>query len=173
MLKWIMRDTLDHYGVIYTRFPRKIKTVKVYGENSSFQLGRANILREGSDATIFASGLMVAKSLEAAEILGRENLSVGVVDVFTIKPLDEECIRRHAEKTHAIVSCENHRCINGQASAVADVLARSGIQAVYESVGVEDRFGEVGPMDYLERTYGLTVECICERTRKAIQRKQV
>jgi len=171
MLKWIMEDTREHYGVIYTRFPRKLKAVRVYGEGSKFQLGKANPLREGNDATIFASGLMVAKSLAAADRLAQEGLSVGVVDVFTIKPLDEACVRRCAEHTRAIISCENHRCINGQASAIADVLARSGIPAAYESVGVEDRFGEVGPMDYLERVYGLTVERICERTRRAIQRK--
>lgn len=172
MLEWLMRDTLDYYGVIYTRLLRKVKAVKVYGGGSRFQIGKANMLREGADATIFASGLMVAKSLAAADVLAKEGLDVGVVDVFTIKPLDEACVLRCARQTRAIISSENHRCVNGQASAIADVLAHSGLPVAYETVGVGDRFGEVGPMDYLEKAYGLTLERICEAVRKAIERKQ-
>lgn len=172
MLEWIIRDTLDYHGIIYTRFPRKVKMFKVYGADSQFQLGKANVLREGKDATIFSSGVMVAKAMAAAEILAQEGLDVGVVDVFTIKPLDEECVLRCARETHAIVSCENHRCINGQASAIADTLAHSGIPVAYECVGVGDRFGEVGSIDYLEKAYNLTLERICEQTRKAIGQKK-
>lgn len=171
MLESIMRDTLEVKGVIYIRMPRKLKMAKVYGENSKFEIGKANLLREGTDVTLVASGIMVAKALAAAEKLAEEGIDAQVVDVVTIKPLDEQCILDCAKKTHAIVSCENHREVNGQASAIADILARSGIPAAYASVGIGERFGEVGPMDYLEKTYGLTIDDICKRTREVIAKK--
>ena len=171
MLESIMRDMIDVKGVIYIRTPRKLKMARVYGEGSRFEIGKANLLRDGSDVSLVASGIMVAKALAAAEKLAKEGVDAQVVDVVTIKPLDEQCILDCAKKTHAIVSCENHRVVNGQASAIADVLARSGIPTAYTSVGIGERFGEVGPLDYLEKAYALTVDDICEKAREAITKK--
>lgn len=172
MLESVMRDMCDIKRVMYIRTPRKLKMTKVYGEGSKFEIGKANLLREGADVTLVASGIMVAKALTAADMLELEGISAQVIDVVTIKPLDEQCICDCARKTHAMVSCENHRVVNGQASAIADVLVRSGIPTAYASVGIGERFGEVGPADYLEKAYALTVDDICAKAREVVEKKR-
>jgi transketolase len=157
------------YGVVYMRFPRK-QAPSVYEEGSAFEIGKAAVLREGTDVTLIASGMTVAESLKAADLLALEGVSARVADMFTVKPIDAECIRESALKTGAIVTAENHNIIGGLGSAVAEVLAES-VPVPMERVGARDEFGEVGQQDYLMKRFGLDAEAIVMKARAAIARK--
>ena len=135
-----------------------------------FTLGRGAVLKDGSDVTIIACGLMVQKALEAAKALEAEGILARVIDMHTIKPLDKELIIRSAEETGAIVTVEEHNVIGGLGAAVAEVVVKNNLVPV-EMVGVEDQFGRSGPGEELLRLYGLTVENIMEKAKKAISRK--
>ena len=161
---------IDSYGVQYMRFPRKF-TPDMYEEGSTFEIGKGILLREGSDVTIIAAGLEVAESLKAADILAEEGIDAAVVDMFTIKPIDEELIVQCAEKTGAIVTAENHQVIGGLGSAVAEVLGEH-VPVPMERVGVKGIFGEVGKQDYLMERFQLTAPYIAETARQAVKRKQ-
>ena len=108
--------------------------------------------------------------MEAAEILAAEGVKVTVIDMFTVKPLDEELVLKYAKSTGAVVTAENHNKIGGLYSAVADVLSLK-LPTPIEYVAIEDEFGEVGPQDYLEERFRLTAEHIVEKVRAAIARK--
>ncbi len=168
-LRAIMHLITDHYGMTYLRLFRK-NPVKVYDEKDSFTLGKANLLREGKDVTIFAQGILLGEALVAADMLADEGISARVTDMFTTKPLDSNAVVAAAKETGAIVTCENHSVVNGLGSAVADVLAATAA-APLEKIGVRDRFGEVGPLDYLKKAMGLTAADICEAAKRAIARK--
>lgn len=169
MMESLLPQMAEHYGVDYLRIARKNKA-QIYEEGSEFTIGKAVLLREGTDVTLIASGLMVPEALKAAEMLAEEGISPRVVDMFTIKPIDKECILESAEKTGAIVTAENHNIINGLGSAVAEVLVEN-FPCPMERVGVQDRFGIVGEQDFLMKYMGLTAEVICEKAKKAISRK--
>lgn len=169
MMRAIVPQIEEMNGVVYLRMPRK-KVYQIYEEGSSFTLGKAAVIREGSDVTLFASGMEVAQALFAADLLAEEGISARVVDMFTIKPIDTECIQMCAKETGAIVTCENESIINGLGSAVAEVLVES-IPVPMERVGVQDEFGEVGPQDYLMERFGLTAETIVKKAKKAVARK--
>ena len=143
----------------------------MYESGSKFEIGKGIVTKEdGNDATIIACGIMVGMAMKAAEMLAAEGIKVTVVDMFTVKPLDEALVLAQAEKTGAIVTAENHNKIGGLFSAVADCLAVSRPTPV-EYVAVEDEFGEVGPQDYLEKRFNLTPEHIVEKVKKAVERK--
>lgn len=169
MMASLTKTLAETYGVQYMRFTRK-KTLQIYEEGSEFEIGKAVVLREGKDVTIIACGLMVAKALAAAETLAKEGIEAAVIDMFTIKPIDAECIIEYAGKTGAIVTAENHQIIGGLGSAVAEVLADRD-PVPLERVGVKDEFGEVGPQDYLMERFKLTAPNIAEAARKAVSRK--
>lgn len=169
MTQWLIPAAIEHRGNMYIRLSRKNDT-PIYEEGSSFEFGKANLLREGDDVSIIASGIMVETALQAAELLSEQGVQARVVDMFTIKPIDVEMILDCAEKTGAIVTAENHNVINGLGSAVADVLAQN-VCCPLEKIGVQDQFGQVGPMPYLREFYHLTPEDICDKARKAISRK--
>jgi len=160
----------DHQGPVYLRSIRK-QAATVYEEGSEFSLGKAAVLREGEDATVIACGIMVAKALEAAEIMQQEGISVRVVDMFTIKPVDTECVINCANETGAIVTAENHNIIGGLGSAVAEVLSEQA-PVIMSRIGVNDQFGEVGDVDYLAERFGLTTENICEHVRQVYKKKK-
>ncbi|MBQ8881425.1 MAG: transketolase family protein [Oscillospiraceae bacterium] len=170
MLKDLIRQMADTYGVQYLRFCRK-QTVNIYEEGSRFEIGKAVTVREGSDATIITCGILVAEALKAADTLAQEGIQVRVVDMFTLKPIDAACIRDCAQTTGAIVTAENHQLIGGLSSAVAEVLADSRIAVPFEKVGIRDTFGEVGDMDYLMERFQLTAPYIAEAVRKAVAAK--
>lgn len=157
------------YGNFYMRFGRK-NAVKIYEDGSELRVGKASILREGTDVSIIACGIMVAEALKAADELEKQGVRARVVDMFTIKPIDRECILDCAKKTGAIVTAENHNVINGLGSAVAEVLSEN-YPAPLERVGVQDEFGEVGDQHYLMQRFGLTAETIVGKALKAYQRK--
>ncbi|HYE83440.1 MAG TPA: transketolase family protein [Clostridia bacterium] len=169
MLKDLVKQVADIYGVFYIRLLRK-NPVKIYEEGSSFEIGKAVTLREGKDATVIATGIMVAEALKAAENLEKDGISVKVVNMFTLKPVDKDAIIAAAKETGAIVTAENHNIINGLGSAVAEVLSEN-IPTPLERVGVQDVFGEVGPEDYLKERFGLTAAGIEAKVKKVIARK--
>lgn len=168
-LKNLMPQIADTYGMMYMRLVRK-GVRKVYEEGSTFEIGKAAQLTEGSDVTIIASGFCVAEALDAVEKLKEEGISVRLLNMFTWKPLDEEAVLKAAEETGAIVTAENHNVVNGLGSAISDLLAKKK-PTIVEMVGVQDEFGEVGPVDYLRERFGLTDEKIIEAVHKAIERK--
>ncbi len=169
MLKNLMPQIAATEGMIYMRLVRK-DVKKVYDEGSSFELGKAAVLSEGTDVTIIASGFCVSEAIGAAKILAEQGISAGIINMFTWKPIDEEAILRAAANTGAIVTAENHNVINGLGSAVSDVLVRNKPVPV-EMVGVNDEFGEVGPVNYLRERFGLTDTAIAEAALRVIKRK--
>ena len=169
MMRSVVRQVAETDGVFYLRMPRKT-VYDIYQPGSEFTIGKAEVIRAGSDVTLIAAGLEVRQALLAAEQLAAEGISARVVDMFTIKPIDAACIRTCAAETGAIVTCENESVIGGLGSAVAEVLVES--QPVpMERVGVQDAFGEVGPQSYLEERFGLTAATIAEKARKVLARK--
>ncbi len=171
MLGDLVDQLASLYGMFYIRFFRK-NAQTIYAEGSTFEIGKANMLRDGSDVTIIASGvIMIPEALKAADILKEEGISARVLDMFTIKPLDEYAVIAAALETGAIVTAENHNVINGLGSAVADVLATRQ-NAPLEKVGVADQFGQVGPLKFLMEYYHLTAADIAAAAKRAIARKK-
>lgn len=170
MLRDLMPQIAATEGMIYMRLVRK-DVKKVYEDGSSFELGKAAVLSEGTDVTIIASGFCVSEAISAAKILAEQGVSAGVINMFTWKPIDEEAILRAAANTGAIVTAENHNIINGLGSAVSEVLIKNKPVPV-EMVGVNDEFGEVGPVSYLRERFGLTDTAIVQAALRAIERKK-
>ena len=149
---------IDYQGPVYIRLGRA-ETKDIHDDSYHFEWGKAEVLRQGSDVTIFATGIMTAKALDAAETLAKQGVQAEVINVHTIKPLDEETVIASAKKTGKVVTAEEHSIIGGLGSAVAAVLARQ-CPTKQAFVGVQDSFGESGsPNDLLEK-YGLTTEAI-------------
>lgn len=157
-------------GVKYIRVDRK-RAKPVYEMGGEAPIGKGIVVRDGTDITIIASGIMVQEALEAAKTLEADGISAAVIDMFTIKPLDTELVLRCAEKTGAMVVAENHNRIGGLCSAVSDVLVENGAAAAVEFVAVLERYGEVGTRDYLQEVCGLTADKIVKKARKALARK--
>lgn len=169
MLEDLMPQIAAQYGMVYMRLVRK-EVQQVYERGSQFIIGKAVHVREGSDATIIASGFCVAEAIRAAALLAQEGISVRILDMFTWKPLDREEILSAAAETGAIVTAENHNVINGLGAAVAEVLVREHPVPV-EMVGVQDEFGEVGKLAYLAERFGLKAENIADAVRRVLKRK--
>lgn len=167
-LKALLKAVKDEWGVHYLRMYRRDND-SVYEEGSEFAIGKANLLRDGADVTIIASGIEVREALTAAEQLAEKGLSARVVDMFTWKPLDEDMIVESAEKTGAIVVAENHSLNNGLGSAVAQALARKR-PVPAEFVGITE-FGVVGNLDYLLPRFRLTANDIVSAAQRAVERK--
>ena len=165
----VLKQCKDRPGVKYLRFPRK-NAVKIYSDDSTFQIGKGNVLRDGKDLVIIACGLMVGKAMAAAEKLAAEGIDAAVIDMFSIKPLDEELVVEYAKKTGAVVVAENHNKIGGLYSAVCDVLAKKCPTPV-EYVAIEDEFGEVGPQSYLEERFALTADHVEAQAKAVLARK--
>ena len=154
-------------GPVYLRLSRAV-VPDVFGENYEFRFGKGELLRDGNDVTLIATGYMLQKSLEAAKLLEKEGISVRVVNIHTIKPIDEEIIIESAEKTQLIVSVEEHSVIGGLGGAVAEVLAEKH-PAKMIRIGISDSFGESGDYEALLEKFGLSAASIAERVRKAIK----
>lgn len=170
MLRSIVRSTVNRSGLTYIRMPRK-GIPDVYKMGSEFEIGKAELLMDGSDVTIIAAGIMVATALDAAEILKERGIYAQVVDIVSIKPIDTEMILNCAEKTGAIVTAENHNVIGGLGSAVSETLDEIHPTPVVR-VGVKDKFGQVGTLPYLRKVYGLTAEDIADAAVRAISLKK-
>ena len=156
----------DHQGPVYMRVKRGEVPLLAESQSRSFSLGKADALREGSDAVIFACGLMVTLALEAAERLSGEGMDVAVVNVHTLKPLDTETICELADRTGAVVIAENHSVIGGLGSAVAEALFDAGVRCRGTRVGILDTFAEGASPGYLFDKYGLSTEAIVDACRR-------
>lgn len=153
-------------GPVYIRLTRP-GSDDVTDEATPFVPGKAVILREGKDAAIFATGLMVTRALQAAELLASDGIDTAVVDFHTIKPIDEECVLSYNSAVRAIVTAEDHFVTGGLGSAVAEVIAgKPG--ARFDRVGVQDKFGQSGSPDMLYETYGLTPETIAKKVKALV-----
>lgn len=168
-LRWLIKELQNAYGVFYVRMLRKLP-VSIYEEGSTFELGKAPVLRDGDDCVIFASGIMVAEALKAADALKEEGISCAVVNTFTWKPLDNETVCAYAKKCGAVVTAENHNVVGGLGSAVASCLAVNA-PTVMEMVGVHDEFGEVGTEDFLRERFKLNSAEIVRAVKAAIAKK--
>lgn len=157
-------------GVKYIRVNRKANDL-IYEAGSEFEIGKGVTLREGKDIAIVASGFMVGSALKAAAALGEKGVDAAVVDMFTIKPLDEALLVDCAKRTGAVVTAENHNRVGGLHSAVCDCLA-AACPVPVGCVAVEEEFGEVGPVDYLAERFGLTAEHIISEAEKTVARKR-
>jgi transketolase len=160
MLGYLVRKVEKEYGIHYIRTIRK-NAVKLYDEGEVFEAGKGKVLRDGGDVTLIASGIMVAESLKAADLLEEQGIKATVIDMFSIKPIDTELIVKYAEKTKAVVTAENHNVIGGLGSAVAEVLSEQ-CPTKMKRIGVREKFGQVGKVDYLKQFYGLTAKDIAE-----------
>ncbi len=160
--KAAVRAVYDYDGPVYMRFGRLAVPVFNDPANYKFELGRGIVLREGIDVTIVATGLMVAAALEAADILTEKGVSAEVINIHTIKPLDEELVRASAAKTGRVVTCEEHSVIGGLGDAVLSALAEAPVPV--RKVGVNDVFGESGPALELLAKYGLDAAGIVGQT---------
>jgi transketolase len=156
----VLRQCKDLPGVKYIRVGRK-QYAKVFADGEETPIGPAIPLREGKDIVIFASGIMVHEAMQAAEQLEADGIDAAIVNVFTIKPLDTETVKRYAKATGNVVVTENHNRIGGLYSAVCEALARENCAKI-DVVAVNDEYGEVGPQDYLQKRFGLTAEHIVE-----------
>ena len=159
----------EYKGPVYIRLGRS-KVETIFDENYKFRLGKGVVVKDGTDVTLIACGIMVEVALRAAELLAADNISAAVVNISTIKPIDAALIAKMAEQTGAVVTCEEHNIIGGLASAVAEVLVEK-YPVPMERVGVEDKFGQSGLPDELLKAYGLTAEHIAEKAKAAIARK--
>lgn len=166
----LLRESLRMDGPVYLRFSRA-KSPVIYDEEAPLTLGKAEILREGTDVVIFACGSLVSRALSASEQLGHQGISATVVDVHTIKPLDEERVLQLAGRTGAVVCVEDHSVIGGLGGAVTELLAGKCPVPV-ERVGVRDQFTESGNFDLLLDKYGMSVEDLCRAAQQAIARKR-
>lgn len=162
--KAAVKAAYDHVGPVYLRFGRLAVPVINDTEDYQFELGKAITLREGTDVTIIATGLPVSESLAAAEKLAADGISAEVINIHTIKPLDEEAVLKAAKKTGKIVTVEEHSVIGGLGSAVCDVVAREASAKVLK-IGVNDVFGESGPAVQLIKKYGLDADSIYEKVK--------
>ncbi len=170
-MEGLLPAILEHNGPVYIRMFRK-KAEKIYGADApKFELGKAYRLKEGKDVTLMASGIMVARALEAADILKEQGVSARVVNVCTWKPLDKDEIVACASETGAMVTSENHNIFGGLGSAIAELVVRE-CPVPMEMVGINDKFGQVGKNAYLSEVYGITTHDIVEAAKRAVARKK-
>ena len=153
----------------YMRLIRKGFTT-VYADGSDFEIGKGVTLRDGTDVTLIASGILVDEALKAEELLAQQGVSARVIDMHTWKPLDEELVLRAARETGAIVTAENHQVSCGLGSAVANVLTQHCL-VPQERIGIQNRFGQVGPQSFLMEEYNLTAADIVAAAQRAMARK--
>ncbi len=149
-------------GPVYLRLARTPS--HVFEEEMPFTLGKANVLREGSDVVLFACGIMVKTALDCARMLAQENISAAVINMHTIKPIDRECVLKYAGTCKRVVTIEEHSVIGGLGDAVADVLIGTG-DYKFRKIGVQDRFGQSGKPADLLAEYGLDVPGVLRQIR--------
>lgn len=164
-----IKAMLEYDGPAYLRLGRDIAE-DVYEAPVKVFPGGSDTLRSGKDVTIAACGLMVNEALKASDLLLKQGINASVINLYSIKPLDQETLLKQAESTGAFVTVEDHSVIAGLGSAVAELLSKRCATPI-EFVGVQDQFGESGNQDELYEKYGLTAERIAEAAIKAIARK--
>ncbi|MFA9380710.1 MAG: transketolase family protein, partial [Acetanaerobacterium sp.] len=169
-LEQALPQIIAYEGPVYIRMFRKVIGEVFDRDGYHFDLFKADVVAEGSDVTILASGLMVQESLKALELFKSEGISAELISVHTVKPLDEDTIIKSASKTGAVVTCENHSVVGGLGSAVAEALSKS-LPTPMRMVGVQDRFGQVGTLPFLMKEYKMTAHDIVNAAKDAISAK--
>ena len=167
-LRWLIRELANRHGVHYIRTTRKAMR-PLYTDDSTFQIGRGNVVRQGREVLIVAAGQALEDALKAAERLGACGVEAEVVDMFTIKPLDEALILREMQGKRLVVTCENHSVLGGLGGAVAEVLSAQEKHPKLCRIGVADQFGQVGALDWLKQAFGLDAESIAEKVLGALR----
>ncbi len=165
-----VKAAIEHEGPVYLRFGR-MPIDSIFEDDYKFEIGKGAVLRDGKDVAIIATGLMVARAVEAADLLKAEGIDAAVINMASIKPLDDELVLKYAEKCGAIVTTEEHSIIGGLGSAVCDLVAEKGICPVVRH-GVEDTYGMSGPALKLLDLYKLNAEGIAEKAKLAISNKK-
>jgi len=168
--KAAVEAAIKHEGPVYLRFGRLAVPV-LYDDTYKFEIGKGVQLKEGTDVTLVATGLLVETALNAAELLKADGINARVINIHTIKPIDKEIITKASLETGAIVTCEEHNVIGGLGSAVAEVLCENA-PCPMQRIGTQDVFGRSGKPNELFEVYGLTAEAIRDAAKKAISLKK-
>ena len=163
----LIRAAAIYNGPVYLRFTRDAIPF-IYTEEDDFTIGKAKLLREGNDVSIIAQGDIMSLALSACEELAKQGVSARLLDMHTLKPLDEDAVRWAAQETGAIVTVEDHNILNGLGSAVCEVVAQLG-QGKVRRMGVQDCFGESGPYHDLLAANGITVENIVRTVKELLR----
>ena len=164
--KALVKASADYYGPVYLRFTRDAIPV-IYDEDAKFEIGKANLLKDGKDVALIANGDTVRLALEAADLLAEKGIGARVLDMHTIKPLDVAAVQSCIDEIGKIVTVEDHNILNGLGSAVADVVAESG-KAVLRRIGIQDQYGQSAPYERLLEMNGITAENIAQTAQHLI-----
>lgn len=156
-MEWIIKEFSKLEGIHYVRGNRK-PVPNVYKKGSTFELGKGNLIKEGKDVLVIAAGQLVSDAMDAAEALEKDGISVEVIDMFTIKPIDADLILKKVAGKKAVITFENHSITGGLGSAVAEVLADNGVGIELTRLGVNEQFGQVGTPDFLQKEFKLTAD---------------
>ena len=168
-LEKTLPQIIGYEGPIYIRFFRKY-TPTIFNKDYEFSLFKGDLIKEGKDITIIASGIMVYEALLAWEILKSKGIDAEIINIHTIKPIDKEIIIKSAKKTSAVVTCENHNTLGGLGSAIAEVLSEN-YPVKIKTVGIKDIKGQVGKMLYLKNEYGLNADNIVKACMEILENK--
>ena len=152
-------------GPVYIRLARL--ATPVFEEDYPFEIGKANVLREGGDVAVFATGLMVTEALEAAKLLEAQGIHAAVINIHTIKPIDAARVTEYAQKCGKVVTVEEHSVIGGLGDAVADVLMGK-VDCRFKKIGIQDCFGQSGKAKDVLKEYGLTAPQIAESIKEVL-----
>ena len=171
LTRWLVRHAAGIDGPVYLRFSRDTFP-DVYAEEEKFEDGKGKIVREGSDVTVIACGILVGFAAEAADELAKEGVSVRVVDMFCLKPIDADLVAASAKKTGAIVTAEEHSVIGGLGGAVCETLCEAGAAAPVTRVGLKDTHAECGPYKKLLGKYGLDKQAVIAAVRDVLAKKR-
>lgn len=168
-LKLALPQIINHPSPIYMRMFRK-ETPDIFDDNYKFDLFKGDILKNGTDVTIIASGIMVDEALKAESKLSEMGVNAEIINIHTIKPIDADLIINSAKKTRKIITCENHNVIGGLTSAVCEVLSEN-IPTPLASIGIKDSFGEVGKLNELKAKFKMTSDDIVKAYLKLASKK--
>lgn len=169
--KWITKHAIEDASPMYLRLTRN-EFPDVYKPDEKFEEGKAKIVRRGTDATVIACGLEVSNAIKAADILKEKGISLRVVDMFCIKPLDTKMILKCAKETGAVITAEEHSIYGGLGGAVSEVLSQAGIGTKFSILGMNDCHAECGPYNELQKKYGLDAQAIADRVIKVLGKKK-
>ncbi len=159
--KWAVKEISKINGPVYLRLSR-MKTSQIYNENQKFEIGKAVQIGEGTDGTIFATGVTVEQAIKAQEELKKQNIEVRVVDIHTIKPIDKEMIVKCAKETEKLMSIEDHSVIGGLGSAISEVLTEE-YPVRLDRMGIKDTFGKSGKAEELMEYFEITAKDIVKK----------
>ena len=162
--KWAIKEIAKIQGPVYLRLAR-METPIIYDENTKFEIGKAIQIGEGTDGTVFATGITVSEAIKAQEILKQEGINIRVVDMHTIKPIDKEIIIKSAKETKKLISIEDHNIIGGLGSAISEVLTEEYPTKLIR-LGIKDVFGKSGKAEELIKYFGITADNIIEIMKK-------